>query len=82
MTAIVIAMLVIVVIAAVVVLYVAYPHRGEELPVAPKLGEAMSKAVEALPTVEPGEEAPAPPVADRPGPPAGRHAAERPAPRS
>jgi len=52
-TAIVIAMLVIVVLAAVVVLYVAFPHRGEDVPAAPWLGDAMAKAVDALPTVEP-----------------------------
>ena len=55
MNAIVIAMLLIVVLAAVVVVYVAYPHRGEDVPGAPWLGDAMSKAVEALPTVEDGE---------------------------
>lgn len=55
MYAIVIAMLLIVVVAAVVVVYVAYPHRGEDLPGAPWLSDAMSKAVDALPTVEDGE---------------------------
>lgn len=54
MNAIVIAMLLIVVVAAAVVVYVAFPHRGEDLPGAPWLGEAMSKAVDALPTVEDG----------------------------
>jgi hypothetical protein len=53
--AIVIAMLVIVAVAAAVVVYVAYPHRGEELPAVPWLGDAISKAVGALPTVEPVE---------------------------
>jgi len=52
-TAIVIAMIVIVVIAAVIVVYVAYPHRGQQLPAAPWLGDAMSRAADALPTVEP-----------------------------
>lgn len=56
MLAIVIAMLVIVSIAAVVVAYVAFPHRGEDLPGAPWLGDAMSKAVESLPTVEDSEQ--------------------------
>ncbi len=50
--AIVIAMLVIVAIAAAVVAYVAFPHRGEDLPGATWLGDAMSRAVESLPTVD------------------------------
>lgn len=52
---VVIVMLVILAVAAAVVLYAAYPHRGEDLPAAPWLGEAMSRAVESLPTVEPEE---------------------------
>ncbi len=52
MLPIVVAMLVIVVIATVVVAYVAFPHRGEDLPGAPWLGDAMSRAVDSLPTVE------------------------------
>ena len=55
MTAIVLAMLVIVALAAVVVVYVAFPHRGEDVPAAPWLGDAMAKAVDALPTVAPRE---------------------------
>ena len=35
--------------------YVAYPHRGEEMPVAPQLGNAMRKGVDALPTLEDSE---------------------------
>jgi hypothetical protein len=49
---VVISMLVILAIAGLVVLYVAYPHRGEEVPAAPWLGDAMSKAVDAAPLVE------------------------------
>ena len=41
--------------AGVVVAYVAFPHRGEDLPVVPQLGEAMRKGVDALPTVEGSE---------------------------
>lgn len=52
MLPILIAMLLIVLVAAGVVVYVAYPHRGEELPVLPQIGEAMAKAVEQLPTVD------------------------------
>jgi hypothetical protein len=50
--AIALAMLVILVLAGLVVTYAAYPHRGEEIPAAPWLGEAMSKAAEAAPTLE------------------------------
>ena len=49
---VVISMLVILAIAGLVVLYVAYPHRGEEVPAAPWLGDAMSKAVDAAPVLE------------------------------
>jgi hypothetical protein len=76
-TAIVIAMLVIVVIAVVVVVYVAYPHRGAELPAVPWLGDAMSKAVDALPTVEPDADGGTFPLVDDAveGERVGRHAA-------
>jgi hypothetical protein len=49
-----VAMLLILVIAGAVVAYVAYPHRGEELPVAPWIGDAMKRGVEAFPVL-PGE---------------------------
>ena len=52
MLAIVLMMTFGVLLAAGVAAYVAYPHRGEELPVVPQLGEAMRKGVDALPTVE------------------------------
>jgi hypothetical protein len=48
---IVLAMLVILVLAGVVVLYVAFPHRGEEMPRTPWVGEAMKKGVRMLPTL-------------------------------
>jgi hypothetical protein len=51
--AVFIVMLGVLVVAGLVVLYVAYPHRGEELPAAPWLGEAMSRAADAAPLVEP-----------------------------
>ena len=41
-------MLVILVIAGAVVLYVAYPHRGEEVPGAPWLGDAMKRGVDTV----------------------------------
>ncbi len=52
MFAVVIALLIGVLVAAGVVVYVAYPHRGEEIPVVPLLGDAMRKGVDALPTLE------------------------------
>jgi hypothetical protein len=51
MLPILLAMLVILVLAAVVVVYVAFPHRGEEVPNAPWVGEALRKGVDALPTL-------------------------------
>ncbi|UUZ59830.1 hypothetical protein [Nocardioides sp. B-3] len=50
MLAIVLMMLLVPAVSAAVVLYVAYPHRGEDLPVVPQLGDAMRKGVDALPT--------------------------------
>ena len=52
MLSILLAMLVIIGLAAVVVLYVAFPHRGEEVPHAPWVGDAMRKGVEMLPTLD------------------------------
>lgn len=43
------AMLLILVVAASVVVYVAFPHRDQEVPGAPWLGEAMKRGVEAMP---------------------------------
>lgn len=45
-------MLPIVLLAAAVLLYAAYPHRGEDVPGAPWLGDAARKAVEKLPLLE------------------------------
>jgi hypothetical protein len=41
-------MLAILLVAGVVVLYVAFPHRGEEVPGAPWLGDAMQRGVETV----------------------------------
>jgi len=49
---VVIAMLVVLAVAGLVVVYVAYPHRGEEVPAVPWLGEAMGRAAEAAPVLE------------------------------
>jgi hypothetical protein len=40
-------------LAAAVIVYAAYPYRGEETPVTPRLGRAMRRGVEALPTIGP-----------------------------
>ena len=45
-------MLLIIMVAAAIVLYVAFPHRGEDLPHTPWLGIAMRRAVIALPTLD------------------------------
>lgn len=52
---IVITMLVIVGVAGLVVAFVAFPHRGEEVPGAPWLGDSMNRATGALPTISDGE---------------------------
>ena len=49
---ILVAMFGIVSLAALVVLYVAYPHGGEDVPNAPWVGEAMRKGVSRLPTLD------------------------------
>lgn len=51
MLAIVITMLLILGISAAVVAYVAYPHRGEEMPYAPQVGQTLRKGVDALPVL-------------------------------
>ena len=53
MTQIVVSMVVIVLVAGVVTAYVAFPHRGEDLPGAPWLGRLMRRGARSLPTVEP-----------------------------
>ena len=57
MLVVAVAMLVVLVLAALVVTFVAYPHRGEEVPAAPWLGDAMNKAVDSLPTLDNTEDA-------------------------
>ncbi|MCK9825694.1 hypothetical protein NOCD_19585 [Nocardioides cavernae] len=55
MLAIILMMTLGVLVAAAVGVYVAYPHRGAKMPVAPQLGTAMRKGVDALPTLEDSE---------------------------
>jgi len=45
-------MLVIMLVAGVVVLYVAFPHRGEDVPQAAWVGDAMRRGVQMLPTLD------------------------------
>ena len=52
---IIVSMLVIIVVAGLVVTFVAFPHRGEEVPGAPWLGETMTRAADALPTIADGD---------------------------
>jgi hypothetical protein len=49
------AMLAILVVAGLVVMYVAFPHRGEDVPGASWLGDAMSKANDKLPKLQDGD---------------------------
>ena len=46
------AMLLILAAAGAVFVYVAYPHRGQEVPHAPWLGEALKRGVDAMPVLE------------------------------
>lgn len=55
MLAIVLMMLVILLVAGVVVVYVAYPHRGDDVPGAPWLGRLLRRGAESLPTLREDE---------------------------
>jgi uncharacterized membrane protein len=46
---VIIAMAAILVVAAVVVVYVAYPHRDQDVPGAPWLGDAMKRGLDVMP---------------------------------
>jgi hypothetical protein len=52
LTSILFAMIGILLLAGVVVIYVAYPHRGEDVPNAPWVGDALRKGVNLLPTLD------------------------------
>jgi hypothetical protein len=54
MGAIVVVLLLALVLAAAVIVYAAYPYRGEQTPVTPRLGDAMRRGVRSLPTVDRG----------------------------
>jgi len=55
---ILVTMLVILALAGLIVLYVAYPHRGADVPSAPWVGDAMKRGVGALPTLDNQREQP------------------------
>lgn len=57
MLPLVIVMSFVVLVAVAVLAYVAYPHRGEDLPAMPWVSDAMSKGVSALPTINEYEDA-------------------------
>lgn len=47
-----VSMFFILLVAGVVAVYVAFPHRGQDVPHAPWIGEALRKGVDALPTLD------------------------------
>jgi hypothetical protein len=49
---ILLAMFLIVILAALVVVYVAYPYRGRRVPKAGWVGDTMARGVEMLPTLD------------------------------
>jgi hypothetical protein len=54
--AVVVVMVLILLVAGLVVVYVAYPHRGQEMPATPWLGDALAKAVDAAPVLDDEDE--------------------------
>ena len=40
------------VLALTVIVYAAYPYRGEDTPLTPRLGAAMRRGVDSLPTID------------------------------
>jgi hypothetical protein len=55
MWSLVVAMVVILAVAALVMLYVAFPHRGQQVPKASWLGRLLSRAAERVPVMKDGE---------------------------
>ncbi len=49
---IVVVLLLALVLAAAVMLYAAYPYRGAETPISPKVGHALRRGVDSLPTLD------------------------------
>ena len=59
MGAIVVVVLVALAFAATVIVYAAYPYRGEQTPLSPRVGEVMRRGVDSLPTLDPQASRPA-----------------------
>ena len=53
MGAIVVVLLLALALAAAIIVYVAYPYRGEQTPVHAAVGNAMRRSVQSLPTIDP-----------------------------
>lgn len=51
MISVMVFMLLALALAGLVLVYVAFPHRGEEVPHAPQVGRMMNRAVGSLPTL-------------------------------
>lgn len=52
MGTIVVVVLLALVLATAVIVYAAYPYRGEATPWSPRIGEAMTRGVSSLPTID------------------------------
>ena len=52
MGTIVVVLLVALVLASAVIVYAAYPYRGAQTPLSPRVGEAMRRGVDSLPTLD------------------------------
>jgi hypothetical protein len=52
MGTIVVVLLLALALAAAIMFYVAYPYRGEETPLTPRLGEAIRRGVDSVPTLD------------------------------
>lgn len=52
MLTVIIVMLAVLALSGLVVLYVAFPGRGEDVPGVPWVGDALGKAVDAMPTLD------------------------------
>jgi len=69
---IVFVMLLVLAVAALVMTFAAYPNRGQEVPRAPWLGQALNRAVDAMPHLDNPDGTPGPGGGGQPGRPAPR----------
>lgn len=53
MLTVLVAMVLVMGVAGLVLVYVAYPHRGQEVPHVPQVGRALNRAVDSLPVLDP-----------------------------